>query len=331
MTLGHPLRFERIFLEKVWGGRALERTPGIELPPEIRVGETWEVVDRDAERSIVSDGPFAGKTLGELVHEHGRELLGASRPTPEGRFPLLVKYIDASENLSIQVHPDKAAAARIGGTSEGKTEAWYILAAEPGSVVWCGLKAGVTREELAEHANEPGVETMLARWEVRPGDCITVPGGTVHAIGAGVTLLEVQQNSDTTYRIYDWGRVGLDGNPRETHLEQALEVAAFGEKPRPPVRDSEPDDAQAESSRVRLSHTDHFAIDVLEVRGRAELSTAGRFAVYSVVSGSGSLELDGREHTLRSGDTLLLPASTPAHVVAGDSLTLVVSTDGGER
>jgi mannose-6-phosphate isomerase len=322
-----PLRFERIFLEKVWGGRALERSPGIALPEGLRVGETLEVVDRANENSVVAGGPDAGRTLRELLEQRAGELLGSASPTPGGRFPLLVKYIDAKENLSIQVHPDDAAAARMGDGAEGKSEAWFVLAAEPGAVVYAGLEPHVTREDLFARLAEPGVEELLASWTVQPGDVLTVPGGTVHAIGAGVTLLEVQQNSDTTYRVHDWGRMGLDGRPRATHVEQALEVATFGARPRPPVRSGAAGWTAdgAALRRARVSRNDHFAMDVLEVRGTAELGTGGRFSIYVAVAGTGRIERASDAWPLTRGDTWLLPASFDSHQVVpdGDSLTLV--------
>ncbi len=326
-----PLRFERIFLEKVWGGRALERNPGIALPEGMRVGETWEVVDREDERSVVVDGELAGRTLGELVREAPREMLGSARANALGRFPLLVKYIDAKENLSVQVHPDDAAAARIGGEAEGKSEAWYVVAVEPGAVVWVGVQPGVTREEFRARASTAGVVELLAECQVVPGDCITVPGGTVHAIGAGVTLLEVQQNSDTVFRLYDWGRVGLDGRPRAVHVERALEVIDFGSEPPRPVRAAtETGTTAASSRRSRLSHTDHFAIDVLDVRGRAEVVADGRFAVYAVVAGNGRIEAARGSWPLRCGETWFLPAALDGHAVLSDGSPLRVvrlSTD----
>ena len=328
VNLDHPLRFERIFLEKVWGGRALERAPGLALPDGMQVGETWEVVDREREQSVVSDrdgSPLAGRTLGELVDAHADQLLGSAPRTPGGRFPLLVKYIDASQDLSIQVHPDDASAARVGGGAEGKTEAWVVLAAEPGALVYCGLRADVDRATFEARATEPGAEELLQAWPVKAGDCITVLGGTVHAIGAGVTLLEVQQNSDTTYRIYDWGRMGLDGRPRETHVEAALAVTTFGEKPHPPVSAGSAG-ARGHAQRLgdtatieRLSQTDYFAIDLLDVRGRTALGTDGeRFAIDAVLEGRGTLESRGGNVALAPGDTFLLPASLGAHAFVPD-------------
>ncbi|MFT5284375.1 MAG: mannose-6-phosphate isomerase [Planctomycetota bacterium] len=326
-----PIRFERIFLEKVWGGRNLATAPGFELPPETMVGETWEVVDREQENSVAAEGAPAGTTLRQLLETDAQSILGVSSLSSKGRFPLLVKYIDASLSLSIQVHPDDEAALRLGNGSEGKTEAWYILAAEPGAAIYSGLKPGVTREQFEASTADGTVEQLLQRFEIKAGDCITILGGTVHAIGAGVTLLEVQQNSDTTYRVWDWGRMGLDGAPRETHLRQALEVIAFDQRSRPPVNVvGEP--VGETLLRARQSHTDYFALDTIEVRGSAEFSTRNRFEILVVVDGTGILEsADGQQRlSLSRGETWLIPASIGEYRLSStsDAISLVSLTDG---
>jgi len=326
-----PIRFERIFLEKVWGGRNLATTPGLELPDGMLVGETWEVVDRESENSEALVGAPIGRTLRQLLDEDAGALLGDSTPNSKGRFPLLVKYIDASQALSIQVHPDDESAGRVGGGAEGKTEAWYILAAEPGAAIYSGLKPGVTREAFEASIRDGLVEEQLMRWEVQPGDCVTLLGGMIHAIGAGVTLLEVQQNSDTTYRVWDWGRLGLDGKPRETHVEQALEVLSFGTRARPPVRAVR--EAVGESlSRARQSQTDYFALDSVEVRGEAEFSTHNRFEIIVITEGSGVLRFGGEDQgqELAAGETWLLPAAMGDYRLAstGESISFVSLTDG---
>lgn len=301
-----PLRFERRFLEKVWGGRSLERRPGIRLP-DGAIGETWEVVDRANENSVVAEGLHKGKTLRELVETHREALLGDAPLAANGRFPLLVKYIDASENLSVQVHPDDDSAAKLGRGAEGKTEAWYIVDVAEGGALYAGLRPEVTREAFAEAARTPAVVDMLLRWEVEPGDCLLVPGGTVHAIGAGVTILEVQQNSDTTFRVWDWGRVGLDGKPRETHLEEALAVARFGVVESGPVRPSWTTEGDGVLS-APLVRSEYFAMTGWEVGTGRIVDLGGRFGMFAVVEGAGALEIDDTQTRLSSGDVWLLPA-----------------------
>lgn len=323
-TPAQPLAFERIFLEKVWGGRALERTPGIALPPDRPIGETWEVVDRSDQQSVVASGAQRGRSLEELVKAAGVALLGKAATNRKGRFPLLVKYIDASEHLSVQVHPDDETAARIGGGAEGKTEAWYILDAEPGAKLWCGLKPEVDADAFgrAARAADPALVDMLVEHEVKGGDCISVPGRTVHAIGAGITLLEVQQNSDTTYRIYDWGRVGLDGEPREVHIEEALACTAFGEAAPEPVSS----DRTSDGSSVLVS-SPYFEIAEFRVDGTRALADEERFRILVAVRGAGELVTAGAEEptALRAGDTLLLPAAARGAELRnlGEELTVI--------
>jgi mannose-6-phosphate isomerase len=314
-ALDTPLSFERRLHEKPWGGRALEGVLGLSLPPGARVGETWEVVDRAGEEnSVVAEGPHRGRTLRELVERFGDDLLGRAARTREGRFPLLVKYIDASEDLSVQVHPDDAAAARLGNGAEGKTEAWYFLAARPGARVLAGLAPDVTRERFAREAGGAGVVPLLRATPAVPGSALCVPGGTVHAIGAGIALLEVQQNSDTTFRVYDWGRVGLDGKARPVHLEQAAACARFGADPPVPVTPAWRDEAPG-VARARLATSPFFTLDVLRLAAPARLATGGWFRIYAAVEGRGRL-VKGREtRRLAQGDVLLVPAAAGEHAI----------------
>ena len=311
-----PLRFERHFLEKVWGGRTLARRPGIALPPG-KIGETWEVVDRDGENSLVATGGLKGLSLRELMKRHGKDLLGKVPAAKDGRFPLLVKYIDASENLSVQVHPDDESAARIAG-AEAKTEAWYVLDARPGSKLYAGLRPEVTAREFERVADGPGVLETLLAWEVRPGDCLLVPGGTVHAISAGITILEVQQNSDTTYRLWDWGRTG-----RETHVAQALQCVRFGAPERGPIRPMW--FPEGEHSVAHLARSKHFGINALRITRPERFSTQSQANLYAVVEGRGRLRWDGEERPLAPGDVWLVPAATGYHHVEplGGELVLV--------
>jgi mannose-6-phosphate isomerase len=321
--LTEPLVFERLFLEKVWGGRSLERCLGLSLPADLPVGETWEVVDRPGENSRVRLGPHAGRTLGELLRAHREDLLGTSPATPEGRFPLLVKYLDAQEALSVQVHPDDAGAARLGGAAEAKTEAWYFLDATADGAVWCGLRAGVDAEALADAMGKAALVEMLERFPVAPGTALTVRGGTIHAIGAGVTLLEVQQNSDTTYRLYDWDRLGLDGVPRAMHTEQGLaatRVEPAPERPREPHFEPLGPGARIAS----MARTEHFAMDRIEFDRPLRRQTEQRFRLFAAVEGAGALEVAGAGGLeLEVGDVALVPAAarevvlTPRHGQAG--------------
>lgn len=314
MKLDQPLRFERRILEKVWGGRALEKRPGFALPTDVAVGETWEVVDRADENSVVAEGPLEGRELRSLMQEFERDLLGAAPAAKNGNFPLLVKYIDASQNLSVQVHPDDQGALRIPG-AEAKTEAWYIVDVAPGGVLYAGLKPEVRREEFAAIADGPGVLAALLKWDVQAGDCLLVPGGTVHAIGAGVTILEVQQNSDTTYRLWDWGRVGLDGRPRDTHVAQALECIRFGAPEPRPLRPGEHDWIAAGEGlrRATLARSEHFVMNALRIDAPARLSTGSGYEIYALIRGEARLSSPAGDWQMNQGDVWLIPAAAGYH------------------
>lgn len=215
----YPLILEPSYKDYIWGGSRIPSTFQRTLPPGI-YAESWELSDRTDGMTTVENGPLHGTTLASCVARFGHDILGHA--TCQSSMPILVKLIDARDRLSIQVHPDNESAA--GGSGEAKTEAWHVLAAEPGSHVYAGLKPGTDRSTFLTALNAGKLETCLNTIPVQPGDTIFIPGGRVHAIGAGLLLLEVQQNSNTTYRVYDWGRVGHDGKPRELHVEQALRV-----------------------------------------------------------------------------------------------------------
>jgi mannose-6-phosphate isomerase len=220
----YPLIFHPVFKERVWGGRELERLYGKRLPPRVPIGESWEVSDRPGDASVIANGPLAGKDLRWVVEHHAAELLGRTKPLA-GRFPLLIKILDAREKLSLQVHPPPKRAAELGGAP--KTEMWYIADAAPGAELYVGLKAGVTRPEFEQKIQTGTVAECFHRVRVKPGDAMFLPSGRVHAIGAGLVIFEIQQNSDTTYRVFDWNRVGLDGKPRELHVAQSLASIDF--------------------------------------------------------------------------------------------------------
>jgi mannose-6-phosphate isomerase len=223
----YPLIFYPIFKERVWGGRKLEQLYKKNLPPGAPIGESWEISDRPEDVSVIANGPLTGKNLHWLMENHARELLGNAKPAAGNRFPLLCKILDAREKLSLQVHPPANKAAELGG--EPKTEMWFIADAAPGAELFVGLKRGVTRPEFAEKIQTGGVADCFHRISVRAGDAMFLPSGRVHAIGAGLVIFEIQQNSDTTYRVFDWNRVGLDGKTRELHVAQSLASVDFND------------------------------------------------------------------------------------------------------
>lgn len=221
----HPIRLEASFHETIWGGRRLERDGWKQLPVgEAAIGEAWETEIS----TVAQNEPYAGKTLGRLVEELGSALLGEQVLAIFGRrFPLLAKFIDANDKLSLQVHPDDRYAAIHEGGKLGKTEFWYILATEPGASIVHGFKAATSRTAVQRAIEEGTLEELLHEEVVHPGDVIFLPAGTVHAIGAGVLLYELQEYSDITYRMYDYGRLTATGTPRELHIESALNVAHY--------------------------------------------------------------------------------------------------------
>ena len=221
----YPFIFHPIFKERVWGGREMERLYGKKPPPGAPIGESWEISDRPGDASVIANGPLAGKNLRWLMENHRAELLGNAKPAAEGRFPLLIKILDAREKLSLQVHPPADKAAGLGG--EPKTEMWFIADAAPGAELYAGLKRGITRAEFERRVQDGSVAQCFHPIPVRAGDAMFLPSGRVHAIGAGLVIFEIQQNSDTTYRVFDWNRVGLDGKPRELHVAQSLASIDF--------------------------------------------------------------------------------------------------------
>ena len=220
----YPFTFQPIFKERVWGGRNLERLYHKALPPRAPIGESWEISDRPGDVSVIANGPLAGKNLRWLMEHHERDLLGDD-PPQGGRFPLLIKILDAEDKLSLQVHPPAHKAAELGG--EPKTEMWYITRAQAGAALYAGLKRGVTRDEFERRVRDGSVAGCFHHLPVRAGDVMFLPSGRVHAIGAGLVLFEIQQNSDTTYRVFDWNRAGMDGKPRELHVAQSLASIDF--------------------------------------------------------------------------------------------------------
>jgi mannose-6-phosphate isomerase len=222
----YPFTFRPIFKERVWGGRELERLYHKPLPPGAPIGESWEISDRPGDASVITNGTLAGKDLRWLMENHAADLLGEARPQG-GRFPLLIKILDAQDKLSLQVHPPPAKAAELSG--EPKTEMWYVAEAIPGAELYVGLKRGITRAEFEQRIKAGTVAECFHRVSVRRGDAMFLPSGRVHALGAGLIIFEIQQNSDTTYRVFDWDRLGLDGKPRELHIPQSLASIDFND------------------------------------------------------------------------------------------------------
>ena len=304
-----PLIFKPIFKPKIWGGRRLETVVGKKLDSTEPIGESWELADLEHDQSIVRQGLAKGRTLGWLVKEWGRDLLGGAELF-EGRFPLLIKFLDAQEHLSVQVHPDERMARKLGGNVRVKNEAWYVLHAEPDGAIYRGLNEGVTKESFVQAIRDGAVASTLRRIRVKPGECYYLPSGTVHALGAGVVVAEVQTPSDITYRVYDWDRVDpATGQGRDLHVEQSLECIDFGpgsetQQPRSHV-------ASVWTTVTRLVRCDSFIIErVRMVEGVEQDIPTGEMFVWVVLDGAGEVVFDGDRQRLAfgRGDTVVIPA-----------------------
>ena len=292
MKLTAPLIFEPLYMERVWGGRKLETLFGKKLPGGAVIGESWELVDREEAQSVVHCGPLRGQTLNELWMNLRAEIFGSRYAHAGSRFPLLFKLLDAAEKLSVQVHPPAAVAPELKG--EPKTEMWYVAAADSGADMYAGLKTGTTREQFEEALSTGRCASLLHRIPTQAGDCIFIPSGRVHAIGGGNVIVEVQQNSDTTYRVFDWNRTGLDGKPRALHIDESMRSIDFN--------DFEPalQNPQAEP----LVACEHFAIRRWELDAPREAAPAGDFAVITCLSGAVSCAGE----TYGPGQFFLVPA-----------------------
>lgn len=302
----YPFRFEPILRQYIWGGRRLGEELGKPLGEGDDYAESWEVCDHGEDQSRVAAGPLAGTTLGELVTKRGEELLGKHHPQP--RFPLLIKFLDAQRTLSVQVHPNDEQGAKLDPPDYGKTEAWVVMGAREGAKIYSGLKRGFDREALAREINRGTCELCLHQFEPQPGDCVFIPAGTVHALGEGLLIYEIQQSSDTTFRLFDWNRVGADGKPRPLHIEQALEVIDFERGPVEPVK---PKAGEQEGVEV-LVESDKFILERWTLTAARELPSNNRCHLVSVVEGALDVEGDPSDGPLPRGATLLVPASLPS-------------------
>ncbi|MFN0127201.1 MAG: type I phosphomannose isomerase catalytic subunit [Verrucomicrobiales bacterium] len=299
-----PLTFQPVYMERPWGGRSLQRLYARPLPPPpARIGESWEIVDRDDCQSVVAEGALTGVTLHTVWRDYRREIFGeAALAHPSPRFPLLLKILDAAETLSIQVHPPAEMAVRLGG--EPKTEMWYVAEAAPDSALFVGVRPGVDRERFRAALADGTVADLVPRLPVRAGDSIFIPSGRLHAIGAGLVIFEIQQNSDTTYRVFDWNRTGLDGRPRALHIEESLACIDFDDTS--PTLNPE--------NATTLADCGHFRVNQRPMPpGRRWEVDA--FRVVAVTAGS--IEAGGRLFT--AGQFLMIPQprSGPATVISG--------------
>ncbi|QDT00194.1 type I phosphomannose isomerase catalytic subunit [Adhaeretor mobilis] len=306
-SCNYPLRFLPIFRRYLWGGRRLATMLSKPIGEGEDYAESWEVVDHGEDQSIVEHGWLEGAPLSELVEHHAGELFGISYAGDQ--FPLLMKLLDCNRTLSVQVHPNDEQGAKLDPPDLGKTEAWVVLAADPGSKIYAGLKPGVTREQVASALEVGECEECLHAFEPTVGDCVFIPAGTVHALGAGLVIAEIQQASDTTFRLFDWNRVGADGKPRPLHIEQSLDVIDYE---RGPVSAQVPEKISIESSKLsreRLVDCDKFVLDRVRLSEAAELGGDDCFHLLAVLEGSVQLQGDQAGVPLSKGQTALVPSA----------------------
>jgi mannose-6-phosphate isomerase len=306
----YPLLLEPSLRVLVWGGRKLSTVMGKTLPTEEPYGEAWELHDT----ATVANGALAGRTLGDLLAKYGTALVGEINDPAQG-FPLLVKLIDADEWLSIQVHPDDDQAARLEGDPRGKTEAWYILDADPGAQLVIGVKPGTERNSVAQAIRDGTLEELLVYAEVKAGDALYIPAGTVHALGPGTLIYEIQQSSNTTYRLYDWGRVGLDGQPRELHIEKGVTVSNLDSLPAVTHPAGDPAPVVTVVQGEFFTTTLHR---LSEIGGTASaLDTGGRFHALTCIDGNADVSTSGTTVRMNTGQTVLVPACTGVYELRG--------------
>jgi mannose-6-phosphate isomerase len=320
----YPLKFKPIYKQRIWGGQKLREIFGKDIPIGEKIGESWEIADlpadksakRMADKSVIANGELAGRTLGWAVEKYPKEIMGDENFS--GPFPLLVKFLDAEDILSVQVHPDKETCRRL-GKGEPKTECWYIISATPGAVIYKGVKKGVTKEKFAEAIKKGTAADMLAKVPVKAGECYFLPAGTAHSIGAGLLIAEIQTPSDTTYRVFDWNRVDDSGKARELHIKEALESIHF--------------DAASDKLPVttagRLADCEYFKIDKAnQAKGSEVLLWPGEMKIIIIISGGGTiLGAEGKSVEFKAGETLLIPAMYKGAIrFAEDTQYLTVTT-----
>ena len=294
----YPYKFKPIYKQRIWGGQKLRDFFGKDIPPNEKIGESWELSDLPKDKTIIVNGELAGKTLSQAIIDLPLEITGRGYFT--GAFPLLIKLLDAQDVLSVQVHPDEQT-CKLLGEGEPKTECWYIISAEPGAVIYKGLKKGVTKSQFTQALMDGDVADLLEKIQVEAGQCHFLPAGTVHAIGAGLLIAEIQLPSDTTYRVFDWNRVDENGNPRQLHIKQAIESIHFEMS----------DDELPVTTIGRLVDCEYFSVDKGHQGKNCEvLLSPGEMKVLIIISGLGIIiDKQSNISEFKSGDCMLIPAS----------------------
>jgi mannose-6-phosphate isomerase len=293
----YPLKFGPIYKERIWGGDKLREVFGRDMPKGKRIGESWELADLPEDKSKIVNGELAGETLASVIGKYPLEITGSK--ISKLPFPLLIKILDCGDILSVQVHPDEATCRRM-GKGDFKTECWYIIQAQPGAVIYKGLKKGTKKEQFAQAIREGTIERLLIKVPVQVGECHFLPAGTPHAIGAGLLIAEIQTPSDTTYRVFDWKRVDDKGEPRQLHIDEAIESIHFDQS----------GDNLSVSSVGRLVDSEYFKVDKgHQARNCEMLLTSGKMKTIMIMNGFGTINGKGIPIEFRAGNTILIPAA----------------------
>ncbi|WP_138493163.1 mannose-6-phosphate isomerase, class I [Paenibacillus pinistramenti] len=312
--MNQPIFLNPVFQDRIWGGTKLNTLFGYEIPSD-HTGECWAVSAHPNGQSTVREGEFAGQKLGDLWANH-QELFHSDSKV----FPLLTKLLDASDDLSVQVHPDDTYAGEHENGELGKTECWYIVDAEPGAEIVYGHEAA-SKEQLVSWIQEGKWNELLTRIAVKPGDFFYVPSGTIHALGKGIVVLETQQSSDTTYRVYDYDRKDSAGNTRELHLEKAIDVTTIPQRYVPTEHQSSQQDGTTITTFVS---NDFFTVQKWEVSGPSAFEPGAAYKIFSALNGEGELKAGGKVYPVRKGDHFILPAEFGPYEFTG-SLQFIVS------
>ncbi len=299
-----PLTFRSFLRPQPWGSQRFGRVLQRPLAEGGRYGESWELSAHAMHQSCVADGPLAGQSLSELWTHHRRQWYGADAPS---LFPWLVKYLDCHEFLSVQVHPNDELAVRYAPGEGGKTEAWVVLDADPSARIYAGFKAGTTLGEVTERTQDGTLAECLHSFIPRRGDCIYIPAGTVHSVGGGVLMIEVQQTSDATFRLFDWNRMGLDGSPRALHLDESLSAIDWAAGPVNPVTPRAWDGDDGDLAGELLVDCPYFQWKRFHFRDKPVSLVGQSLAVWALIEGEAMLTSDGFERHVRLGDTILIP------------------------
>ena len=310
----YPLVFEPILKDRIWGGTKLETYLGKTGLPTKTTGESWELSGVKGDISVVKNGPYKGKSLTELLESHPESLLGKRLHGQFGtQFPLLFKFLDAREDLSIQVHPNDELAQKR-HNSFGKTEMWYVMQADEGARIIVGFKDKSAPEEYLAHLKDKSLITILNEVPVKKGDVFFLETGTIHAIGAGIMIAEIQQTSDITYRVYDWDRVDAQGKSRELHVEQALDAMNYD------TTDTQKFYTREENKSNAMVHCPYFTTNFVPLKGSMGVNKdGGSFTVYICTEGSYSFEAGGEKHDFAKGDTVLVPAAMQEYMLSGEA------------